>query len=266
MKTVTLCADDFAQSPAISAAILALLAAGRLSATSAMSVSPYWPDDAHALRAAARGADVGLHLAFTQPCGQPMRPLPWWIVLSQLRLLSRTRLRGHILHQVDRFADAYGSLPAFIDGHQHVHALPVLRDALFDAIAMRWPDGSRPWLRAPDLLADAGDSRCKARLLVGLCRGFSVAARAHGYAVPAWFAGLYSLRPGADFARLMTRWLAASPAGGLLMCHPGLPQDERGGRIAAVRGAEYAWLASAGFVEACRHHGVALARWTGQAA
>jgi predicted glycoside hydrolase/deacetylase ChbG (UPF0249 family) len=261
MKAVTLCADDFAQSPGIAEGILRLLADGRLSATSVMSESPHWSRYAPALRRVARHADVGLHLNLTHGFGQRARPLPWWTALSQLGLLSAGALRRRTLAQIDAFADAYGELPAFVDGHQHVHALPQVRDALFDAIAVRWAGRPPPWLRAPDLLADPGDSAGKARVLKWLCRGFAAEACARGHAVPAWYAGVYSLDARAPFAALMDRWLAASPNGALLMCHPGHAPGDPRDPIADQRGRELAWLAGDGLADACRRHGVALARF-----
>ncbi|WP_218567815.1 ChbG/HpnK family deacetylase [Pseudomonas cavernicola] len=53
MKRLTLCADDFAQSLSISAAIFELLGQQRISATRVMSQSPLWPELAKDLRAMA---------------------------------------------------------------------------------------------------------------------------------------------------------------------------------------------------------------------
>jgi predicted glycoside hydrolase/deacetylase ChbG (UPF0249 family) len=175
-------------------------------------------------------------------------------------MLSRPALRRRLLAQIDRFADAWGALPAFVDGHQHVHAFPVVRTALFDAIDARWPPDSRPWLRAPDLLADPGDAPAKATLLTWLCRGFAGEARVRGCPVPPWFAGLRHFGP-AGFGVLMERWLAAAPPGALLMCHPGDACDDSADPIAAARGEELTWLAGAGLADACSRHGVMLGRW-----
>lgn len=257
-RPVILCADDFAQSPGISQGILALIDAGRLSATSVFSESPHWHALAPAL--AARAVDAGLHLNLTEPFRPGTRGLGAWLVLSQLRLLSQQALLGRILAQVDAFAEAMGRLPDYLDGHQHVHGLPVVRDALLQAIALRWPPETRPYLRRPDRLADGGDSVFKARVLQACCRGFSASLRPHGLQGPDWFAGLYSLTPGADFPRLMRGWLGRAPAGGLIMCHPGLP-DAAPDPIAATRPLELAYLASDAFVDDCHRLGVVIARY-----
>lgn len=261
-KRLTLCADDFAQSPAISSGILQLLMAGRLSATSVMSQSPLWPELAPALKEMAAQADIGLHFNLTHPFDASARPLPHWLLRSQLRCLSAEALSAQWLAQIDRFSEYFGQLPDFIDGHQHVHALPVVRAALFTAIEQRWNNGAKPYLRAPDCLADGGDSAVKARVLQGLCAGFTGQAQRRGYRTTPWFAGLYSLTTQADFAGLMRRWLVRCPSDSLLMCHPGLPATDASDPIWPARAAEYRYLLGSQFAEDCQAAGVQLARFS----
>lgn len=260
-KRLTLCADDFAQSRAISSGILQLLENGRLAATSVMSQSPLWPELAPALKTLAGQADIGLHFNLTHPFDASARPLGHWLLRSQLRLLSRSDLREQLLAQIDRFSEHFDQLPDFIDGHQHVHALPVVREALFEAIALRWTGSAKPYLRAPDRLAHSADSGFKAWLLKALCRGFSARAQALGCATTPWFGGLYSMSPEADFAGLMQLWLAECADGSLMMCHPGLPAADLDDPIAPARVAEYAYLGSLQFVEDCLAAGVELGRF-----
>jgi len=246
----TLCADDFAQSAAISEAIIELLAARRLSATSVFSQSPLWPALAAQL-AAQPSAEVGLHFNLTHPFDDGARPLSHWLLNSQLRRLPLDWLADQVRRQLDAFTSAFGRLPDFIDGHQHVHALPQVRDALLSTLKTF---GGRPYLRAPDLLGHPGDSRIKAMILKALCHGFARQAGKAGYHVPAWFGGLYSLSPEADYPALMDKWLATMPDGALLMCHPG-SGDDADDPIAAARRNEYGYLASARFTESCERFG-----------
>jgi predicted glycoside hydrolase/deacetylase ChbG (UPF0249 family) len=259
-RSLILCADDFAQSPGISRGILELIDAGRLSATSVFAESPHWRSLAPEL--AARAVDVGVHVSLTEPFTPGHRSLGYWLAASQLRLISRARLTARILAQIDAFAAAFGRLPDYLDGHQHVHALPVVRDALTDAIAARWRGAARPYLRAPDRLADGGDSAFKSRVLQQCCRGFAAHAHAQGLAAPGWFAGMYSLTLKADFAALMRRWLAAAPDGGLIMCHPGRP-DPAADPIAATRPVEYDYLAGDAFADACSRLDIVIGRYRG---
>ncbi|NHR04022.1 ChbG/HpnK family deacetylase [Chromobacterium haemolyticum] len=260
-KRLTLCADDFAQSDAISAGILELLTAGRLSATSVMSQAPCWASHASDLKAFDGKADIGLHFNLSHPFGDQARPLSHWLMKSQLRQLSRPTLRDAAAMQIDLFCQHYGRLPDFIDGHQHVHALPVVRDALFEAIAQRWQDQALPYLRSPDRLGHPGDNRLKALVLRSVSTGFDDGARELGFSTTPWFGGMYSLTPQADFAGLMQQWLARSPDRGLIMCHPGHLAVDKDDPIASTRDKEFRFLASQAFADLCGQYGVELARF-----
>ncbi|KUM02652.1 ChbG/HpnK family deacetylase [Chromobacterium subtsugae] len=260
-KRLTLCADDFAQSGSISAGILQLLDAGRLSATSVMSQSPHWPSLAADLKARSQRADIGLHFNLTHSFDAPAKPLSHWLMKSQLRQLSLPALRDEALAQIDRFAEHFGRLPDFVDGHQHVHALPVIRDALFDAIQRRWQQLPLPYLRAPDKLGHPGDNRLKSLILRSVCINFDEQAQEAGFATTPWFGGMYSLTPQADFSGLMQAWLARSPEQALIMCHPGLPASDADDPIAASRSREFDYLSGDAFAEHCRQHKVEIVRF-----
>ena len=263
-RKLVLCADDFGQSAAISAGIVALIADGRLTATSVMSESPYWPAAALKLARVRQCADVGLHLNLTHPfpAASQVRSLSYWLVMSSLRLLSRPRLTESFIRQIDAFKRELGCLPDFIDGHQHVHAFPVIRSALSDAIAACWPAGdSGPWLRSPERLIDDGDTPAKALVLRAACMGFARHATQQGLRVSHRFGGVYSLQPDGDFAGKMRHWLRSAPDGTLLMCHPGLAVADPADPIHAARAHEYHYLASAEFLHDCVQAGVKLSRF-----
>ncbi len=260
-KRITLCADDYAQSPAISEGIVGLVAAGRLSATSVFAQSPHWREGARQLTPFRERVDIGLHFNLTHPFDSAARPLSHWLLRSQFGALSRGMLVDAFLRQIDAFAEALGQLPDFIDGHQHVHALPVVREALVEAIPRRWTGPARPDVRAPDALGHPGDDRFKAGILRFVCRGFRARLEAAGLKVPPWFGGLYTLRPEADYPGLMQAWLRACPDGGLLMAHPGLPDAGSGDPIGPAREREYCYLAGPEFAEEAARLGAVLARF-----
>jgi predicted glycoside hydrolase/deacetylase ChbG (UPF0249 family) len=259
-RRLTLCADDYAQSPAISHGIIELINSGRLSATSVFSQAPYWPEAAGALQGSS--IDIGLHISLTEAFAPGHHPLPYWLLRSQLRWLSRNELRTRILTQIDAFTRQMGRLPDYLDGHQHVHALPVVRQALMDAVELQWRgQPHQPYIRRPDLLADAGDSGIKGQILKSCCSGFSRRLRQHKLTGPAWFAGLYSLRPEADYPALMRRWLEQCPDQGLIMCHPGLPDSASDDPIRLTRPLEYRYLASEAFAQDCAELNIRLTRF-----
>lgn len=284
VRKLVLCADDFAQTDAVSDGILDLIVERRLTATSVFSQSPSWPRAARRLaqvlqtKAVGKPAvDVGLHLNLTHAFGVPPQhgwssaskddpgnPLVYWLLASQSRLISRSQLTIRFRTQIDAFVRHFERLPDFIDSHHHVHAFPLIRQALTDAVAARWPlTAPRPWLRAPDRLIDVADLPVKARLLQCVCYGFTKHAARNGLRTPNGFAGIYSMQMEADFRHHMQRWLQTVPEGTLLVCHPA-----RRGALAATpdvtdlfataRGLEYEYLLSSAFSRDCRAAGVQL--------
>ena len=122
MAKVIICADDYAQSAAIDAAILTLIERGILTATSCMTLSPRWPESARQLTPQLRTkADLGLHLDFTQFSRSMRVTHPLLVVRSLTGLLSTQTVMANIKQQLDAFEDALHTPPDYIDGHLHVH-------------------------------------------------------------------------------------------------------------------------------------------------
>lgn len=262
MKRLLLSADDFALSRTVSDAILRLLEAGRITATGVMSDAPLWPALARELAPFAGRADLGLHLNLTHPFrpGDGARPLAYWLLAGHARLLRRGALRAAILERIDRFADRLGRLPDFLDGHLHVHALPVVRDALLSAIGLRYPADRPPYLRAPERMRIRGDGGAKRLFLTLLYAGLARRAAARGVPAGRWSGGLYSLSASSDFPGLMAGWLAEAADGGMLVCHPGLAPGDPGDPIRAARVAEYGYLAGPRFAADLKRFDIELIR------
>src|SRR5262249_37215172 len=130
MRTVVLCADDYGISPGVNRGIRELLAAGRLSATSCMVDFPEFLAEGPALAEFAGRADIGLHGTMTID-----RSLPRVMADAYLRRFSAAAIATEINRQLDIFMQVIGRRPDHIDGHQHIHVLPVIRDAVCDAAA-----------------------------------------------------------------------------------------------------------------------------------
>ena len=264
MKPLILCADDFAVNAAASQGITALAHAGRISATSAMVLSPRWPGDA-ALLADVRGRiDVGLHLDWTSEFARAAgHGLPLGAAMRRTLLggFDRVAAQGVIERQLDLFEAHWQAPPDHVDGHQHVQQFAGIRQPLVQLLARRY--GTRaPWLRVSR--APVGQRTPKSRVISALGANAleKIAARDHLPCASA-LSGIYDFNGGqAGYAQRMAHWLAASPAGTLLMCHPGGPPATGDGSdpIASARQWEWAHLASAAFAAQCATAGVELVR------
>jgi predicted glycoside hydrolase/deacetylase ChbG (UPF0249 family) len=256
------CADDFGLYSGAIEATLALIKLGRVTATSALVDSPNWRAAAQELKSVADRADIGLHLNLTQALdtGAVRWPLPWLVVQSVLRIVPRWRLRNLVDRQLDLFADAIGRLPDFIDGHHHVHQLPVVRDVLIDAVLAREPK-TLPWLRI--CLPPEAEEDYKARV-IGMLGADALAevARQEGFPASRGLVGVYgfNLQRPAYLAKVR-RWLETGADGSVFMCHPSTRASSKD-PIGAARRIELGVLAGEAYAEALSSAGVTAARGT----
>lgn len=274
-RRIWLCADDYGIAPGVNDAIRRLIASGRLNATSVMVVSPHFnAGEAAALAALNAGearAALGLHVTLTGPLAPmsedflPLREghfpaLKDMMQLSFARRLRPERLAIEIGTQLRVFREAFGRLPDFIDGHQHVHLFPQVRDAFLRVVVEAAP---RAWVRQCGRARSARRLRDrKALVLDVLSLGLRSRARRLGLAVNPAFAGAYEFSAKADFAKTFPRFLAGLPDGGLIMCHPGFVDAElkQLDPLTTLREHEFAYFESDAFPLALAEHGVALAR------
>lgn len=268
-----LCADDYALSPAVSRGILEALAAGRLSATGAMTNRPSWRQAARDLQPYVGRAWLGVHLNLT--LGTPLTPMPAFtaqgslpgigsIVRAKAADVPRQEIAAEIRAQIDAFAQAMGRMPDFLDGHQHVQAMPAVSDILFSELG-RFPLPHGFWLRdSADQLMRIVRRRSaltKAAMVAWFGRGFAPAARRHGFAINDGFAGFSAFDERADYASLFQRYLVAPGARHLVMCHPGYIDEEltAADPVTGTRPQELAFLLSEDFSACTAAAGAVLA-------
>jgi predicted glycoside hydrolase/deacetylase ChbG (UPF0249 family) len=252
-RRIAICADDFGAFPGADEGILGLVDAGRLGGVSCQVVGATFARAAPALRERAGGVDAGLHLDLAPGRGG----LAALLARSHARLLDRRAVAARIALQLDAFERALGRAPVFVDGHQHVHQLPVVRDALLEALAARYGRPG-PLVRNTVPLRRRGTKPFAIAALGGY--GLRRALRARGVPHNADFAGVYGLDAGAGYPALFRGWLASATDRTLLLCHPGAAADDPGDPIGPARAAELAYLASPGFEEDCRAAGVERVR------
>ncbi len=246
MKTVVMCVDDFGLKPEVNEAVATLVDAGVVSATGCMSQGPAWREGAALLRGARRERlDVGLHFNLTErfdvksrgqgaagsgPETQPLvMPLPRIIGLSLLRALPKEPLLRAIRTQLDAFEDVWGAPPDFVDGHQHVHQLPQVRDALLAELVHRYgglQGSGLPWLRLTRPPRQ-GPVSFKQRIIESLgAHGFERRARQLGFRLNGALLGVYGFDQGATgYAEQLAAWLAQAREGDVLMMHPAAPAE-----------------------------------------
>jgi predicted glycoside hydrolase/deacetylase ChbG (UPF0249 family) len=266
-----LCADDFGLTDGVSRGILELARMGRVSATSAMTNFPSWPRMAPELAPLRGRIAVGLHLTLT--LGAPLGPMPRLAPRGALptnRQLIAAALTGRVApdevaaeieRQLEAFEAALGAPPDFIDGHQHVHVLPGIREPLLEALARR---GRRPWLRDPSDRATSilrrGIAAPKALMVAALASGFARSARRARLETNAGFSGFSPFDPALAAERLFERAFQNLGRRPLVMCHPGHVDAELEALdpVVETRARERCYLASDRFADLLRERNIEL--------
>jgi predicted glycoside hydrolase/deacetylase ChbG (UPF0249 family) len=277
-RQIWLCADDYGISPGVNNGIRELIAHGRLNATSVMMAAPHLgKSEARSLAALndrEKRAAIGLHVTLTAPFKPmsegyaPLRDGRFLPLAEMMRTAIARRLQPDLLvaemtTQVRAFFDAFNRLPDFVDGHQHVHLFPQVRDAFVKVVAELAPNA---WVRQcgrANSLRRLHDR--KALVLDILSMAFRRRAERQGLATNPAFAGAYAFRPKAKYAKIFPRFLTGLPDGGLIMCHPGFVDAElkRLDSLTTLREHEFAYFNSDAFPQALANHGVALAQPAG---
>jgi len=270
MKKIILCADDYGQNQSISQAIIQLIEKKRLSATSCMTNAPEWDSQAKWLHAHQDTVDIGLHLNFTE--GQPlstefskkyggrMLPLSKLLISAFLKKLNKKVLLAEIHAQIDSFIDSIGRLPDFIDGHQHTHQFPVIRDALLEAYDQRFK-GKNIYLRNVFIKSFDNEALFKKWIIhYGGGRSFKVELQKNKIPHNSSFSGIYDFIDN-RYDQKFNNFLSQIKHKGLIMCHPGLKNENNSDGIHQARLREFEYLMSNAFLDACAANDVKIERF-----
>ena len=261
-KRVCVCADDFGLNEAGSCAIVQLASMGAISAASCVVDGVYAGRYAGELVGSGAGTSLGLHLNLTVANGPTVRhDLLTWVGRSVvLRSVNRIALVREVERQLDAFVVLFGRAPCFVDGHEHVHQFPIVRDAVLEVLKARFDAQvavrstmPRVWRGVKaQVIAELGGRAMRRRL------------RQHNLHANADFAGVYGFGNRVDYAERMQSWLRSIAHDGLIMCHPELPAADRDGNDA--RASEYQFLASADWPRLLAAEHVDLAPFSGATA
>jgi predicted glycoside hydrolase/deacetylase ChbG (UPF0249 family) len=262
-RGVILCADDFAVNRSASEGIAELAHLGRISATSAMVLSPRWTQDVALLQELRGSIDVGLHLdwtsEFAQQAGHGL-PLAAAMRRSLLGGFDQAQAETVIERQLDLFEAAWQAPPDYVDGHQHVQQFAGIRQALVRVLVRRYGGlAVRPYLRISR--APAGQADLKGRIIAWMgANALEKIARATGLRCSSALLGIHDFSGSpADYATFMARWLEQAPKGSIIMCHPA-QACEPGDEIGVSRVQEFVYLAGPLFAQALAQSGRVPAR------
>jgi predicted glycoside hydrolase/deacetylase ChbG (UPF0249 family) len=259
LKKVVLCADDFGLNTAVSHGIIQLIKDQKISATSCMVRNPYWEENAQLLKPYLKQVDVGLHFDL------PKYPKLYQLILkANLRLLNKKLIAQEFEQQLTLFEHTLGKLPDFIDGHQHIHQLPVISDAIFE-VYNRLLTKTKPYIRY--VTSNLLTAPCPAKqLIIKAVTSFAFQKKLKKYAIPhnTSFSGIYNFGDSENYYTYFPKFLKAvtnnSYGYGLVMCHPALNRIEDDDPIANSRYDEMQYFSSHQFICDCQNENVTISR------
>ena len=141
-RAIIINVDDLGLSSAVNDAVIRLAERGRIGASSYMVGGQITDSDINTLTDLK--VDIGLHLDLTGVFPSALRgSLKSLVISSYLRRLNAAQVSDIIRRQLDGFEDTFGRAPVFVDGHQHIHQFPVIRQSLIKELSARYSEGSQ---------------------------------------------------------------------------------------------------------------------------
>lgn len=209
-RAIIINVDDLGLSSAVNDAVIAIAERGLLGASSYMvggSIS-----DNEIRRLAELAIDVGLHLDLTGifPSALPtsLKPL---IITSYLRRLKPSLVTDTINRQLDAFEDTFGHAPVFVDGHQHIHQFPIIRQRLVKELSNRYGTGAQNSVCARVTTPLINDKKSWLIYRLG-GRKWQKLCADNNIATNDYFGGVYDFAANTQqLAALWERWLDAAP-------------------------------------------------------
>lgn len=226
MKKIIINVDDLGLSDFVNQAVVDLAYKKRVTATSFMVGGAI--SDEHKAALHEMNIDVGLHLDFTGIYESSLTSsLKSILFNTYTRLLDKAKVIKNIKQQFDLFEDQFGHTPIFVDGHQHVHQFPIIRNALIDELIRR-SDNNKIYARITKPLVND----LKSNIIYKL-GGNAWQTMCHNHAITtnSGFAGVYGFDKSTDeLINVWKYWIKACDSNinnsNLIMCHPAKPTTD----------------------------------------
>jgi chitin disaccharide deacetylase len=258
LKKIIICADDFGQNAEISKGIIELVRNQRISAVSCLVNSKDFNFYAEQLKAFADKIDIGLHFDLTSN-----HNLGILLIKSKLHLLRQIDIEAEFNRQLDIFLKIFGKSPDFIDGHQHVHHLPVICDAIFNIYIKRLKD-QKPYIRYVNYekLNQLPTAKLKF-FIIKISSDLHFEQKLITLKIPynKSFAGIYDFKDSAKYASIFPHFLKMIKNNGLIMCHAGMLSNDPKDPIAKCRYDEWDYFMSNQFLVDCQKAGIVIDRF-----
>jgi len=232
-----------------------------------MTTTPHWVTDGLKLNALEH-CDIGWHVNLTE--GTPLTKaksltqngqflsLPQLMQRAFTRQLNQRELYEELDAQLSAFKEVAGHTPDFIDGHQHIHHLPMIKNQLLKLYQEKCAQ-HQTYIRLthPSLSSVFKTIQSPKSTIIGLTGGRSFPRLLKNRSIPhnSSFSGIYNFAQSHQYRRYFKDFLQASTTKGLIMCHPGNGsqgnQSEDHDPMGHSRYNEYQYFNSDDFINDC---------------
>jgi len=179
--------------------------------------------------------------------------------------LAYPEIEAEFSRQFDAFEDAMGRGPDFVDGHHHVHQLPVVRRAMLGLAVKRLvgPRYVRICRESIWRILRRNVSPVRAMLIGEIGIGLKSTCAKFGLRTTNGFSGVYDFSGRIEYDQLFARFCTGLTRNGLIMCHPGYVDEElrRADSLTDQRTVEHDFLGSDGFLETLKNANLEVARY-----
>jgi chitin disaccharide deacetylase len=278
-KNLILCADDYAYTPENSKAIRNLLTKNKINATSCMTDTKYWPAEAKMLKLEInkikKSPLIGLHFSLTEQTNSKYYIKSFFknknigllelLIRSKLRLISKKYIYQILEHQYNLFEKEFNQSPNFIDGHQHVHQFPVIRDALIKFYKNKKLKKSC-FIRTTYPLYASKDKFKELIIKISGAKKFAKLIKNNNISTNNGFAGLYKINNKLDDKSNVNNnykyFFEKIKNNSLIMCHPGIKNNKNilnnSDQIANRRVLEYQYFMSDEFTNHLKNSNIII--------
>jgi len=172
---------------------------------------------------------IGLHLNLTMtlPKIKPLGSIKTLIFKSFLKVINLQELEKTVNSQISQFEEIFGSPPDFIDGHEHVHTLPLVTEILIERV-LKEQFSKEFWIRSPttntlsDLIREVSNAGVKVVIIAALAKRAKLKLINHKIKTNNNFAGFLNLKsPSKNFEQMYLKLLTLNKSDMVLMVHPG---------------------------------------------
>ncbi|RIY32081.1 hypothetical protein CJP74_05615 [Psittacicella melopsittaci] len=247
-----ICVGDFGLTPGINQATINLAKAGKINCASVLVDAPNLTLDyiEEALRLKHdHKLSLGLHLNFTEKLSshqnqELISPIHKLLNPVYLRVFfakgNSKKIIAQIYKEIERqfflFEDLFDCWPDFIDGHQHVHMLPLFAQALREFYAEHRLDQNKIWVRSLNRVNQLNRTNLPGASKVQnlILRMATKKARSSAYSMRKELLGVYNYDTSPEeFSQLMHFWLKNARSyhqktgrGAVIMVHPSVSLDQ----------------------------------------